>query len=88
MIKTDISGYFMLSHSVVSDFLQHHGLQPIRYSVHGDSPGKNTRVGCHALFQGFFTTQGSNPGLQHCRWILYCLSHQRSRYYVPPERRH
>ena len=33
-------------------------------------------VGCHALLQGIFPTQGSNPGLPHCRWILYCLSHQ------------
>ena len=32
-------------------------------SVHGDSPGKNTGVGCHALLQGIFPTQGSNPGL-------------------------
>ena len=45
-------------------------------SVHGDSPGKNTRVGCHALLQGIFPTQESNPGLLHCRWILYHLSHQ------------
>ena len=45
-------------------------------SVHGDSPGKNSGVGCHALFQGIFPTQGSNPGLLHCRQILYCLSHQ------------
>ena len=37
-------------------------------SVHGDSPGKNTGVGCHALLQGIFSTQGSNPGLLHCRW--------------------
>ena len=42
--------------------------------VHGDSPGKNTRVGCHALF----VTQGSNPGLLHCRQTLYHLSHQAS----------
>ena len=35
-------------------------------SVHGDSPGKNTGVGCHALLQGIFPTQGSNPGLPHC----------------------
>ena len=47
-------------------------------SVHGDSPGKNTGVGCHALLQGIFPTQGSNPGLPHCRWILYRLSHQGS----------
>ena len=34
---------------------------------------KNTGVGCHALLQGIFPTQGSNPGLPHCR-ILYCVS--------------
>ena len=47
-------------------------------SVHGDSPGKNTGVGCHTLLQGIFPTKGSNPGLPHCRQILYCLSHQGS----------
>ena len=45
-------------------------------SVHGDSQGKNTRVGCHALLQGLFPTQGSNPSLPHCKQILYLLSHQ------------
>ena len=45
-------------------------------SVRGDSPGKNTGVGCHSLFQGSFLTQGTNPGLLHHRTILYCLSHQ------------
>ena len=44
-------------------------------SVHGDSPDKNTGVGCHALLQGIFPTQGSNLGLPHCRQILYCPSH-------------
>ena len=39
-------------------------------SVHGDSPGKNTGVGCHTLLQGILPTQGSNPGLPHCRWTL------------------
>ena len=43
-------------------------------SVHGDSPGKNTRVGCLALLQRIFPPQGSNPGLPHCRQILYQLS--------------
>ena len=47
-------------------------------SVPGDSPGKNTGMGCHALLQGIFPTQGSNPGLPHCRQILYYLSHQGS----------
>ena len=42
-------------------------------SVHGDSPGKTTGVGCHALLQGIFPTQGWNPGLQLCRPILYWL---------------
>ena len=46
-------------------------------SVHGDSPGKNTGVGCHVLLQGIFPTQGLNPGLPHCRWILYHLSQKR-----------
>ena len=45
-------------------------------SVHGDSPGKNTGVGCHALLQGIFPTWGLNLGLLHCWWILYHLSHQ------------
>ena len=69
----------VLSHSVVSDFF----LTPMNYSpsgssAHGDSPGKNTGVGCHALLQGIFPTQGSNPGLPHCRQILSSLSHQGS----------
>ena len=40
-------------------------------SVHGDSPGKDTGVGCHFLLQ-IFPTQGSNLHLLHCRPILYC----------------
>ena len=47
-------------------------------SVHGDSPDKNTGLGCHALHQAIFPTQGLNPGLPHCRRILYRLSHQGS----------
>ena len=47
-------------------------------SVHVDSPGKNTGVGCCALLQRIFPTQGMNPGRPHCRWILNCLSHQGS----------
>ena len=41
-----------------------------------DFSGKNTRVGCCALFQGLFPTQGSNLHLLHCRQILHMLSHQ------------
>ena len=46
-----------------------------------DSPGKNTGVGCHSLLQGIFPTQGLNPGLLHCRQIVYYLSHQGSPYF-------
>ena len=51
---------------------------PLGCSVHGDSPGKNMGVGCHALLQRIFPTLGSNPCLLHCRRILYQISHQRS----------
>ena len=49
---------------------------PPGYSVHGDSPGKNAGVGCHTLLHGIFPTEGSNPGLLHCKQILYHLNHQ------------
>ena len=48
-------------------------------SVHGDSPGKNTGVGCQALLQRIFPTQGLIPGLPLCRQILYQLSHEGSK---------
>ena len=47
-------------------------------SVHGDSPGKNTRMCSHFFLQRIFLILGSNPGLLHCRLILYRLSHQGS----------
>ena len=47
-------------------------------SVHGDSSGKKTGVGCHALLQGIFLIQEWNPGLLHCRQILYWLSYEGS----------
>ena len=56
------------NYSVVSDSLQPHGL----YSP-WNSSGQNTGVGSHSLLQGIFPTQGSNPGLPHCRQILYQL---------------
>ena len=56
----------------------HLDCSPPGSSVHGDSPGKNTGMGCYALLQGIFPTQGLNPGLLHCRQILYHLSHQGS----------
>ena len=59
---------------------------PLGFSVHGDSPGKNTGVGCHALLQGIFKTQELNPGL-HCRRILYQLSYLGSPFnmYIIPQ---
>ena len=68
----------MLSCSVESDSVTPWAVACQRSLVHGDSPGQNTGVGCLSLPQGFFPTQGSNPGLPPCRRILYCLSHQGS----------
>ena len=70
-----------LNVTVVSDSLRPHGLWPARLLCPGDSPGKNTGVGCYALLQGIFPTRGLNPGLLHCKWILYQLSHQGSPQY-------
>ena len=55
------------------------GLQSIRFICPVDFSGKNNRVGCHALLQGIFQTEGLNLHLLrllHCRWILYQLSHR------------
>ena len=61
------------SQSVVSDSLQPHGLySPCNY------PCQNTGVGSRFLLQGIFPTRGWNPGLLHCRQILYKLSHKGS----------
>ena len=61
------------SHSVVSDSLRPHGLyRP------WNSPGQNTGVGSYFLPKGIFPTQRLNPGLSHCRRILYHLSQQGS----------
>ena len=53
-------------------------LQPHRLYSPWNSPGQNTGMGCLSLLQGMFSTQGSNPGLLHCRQILYQLSHKGS----------
>ena len=67
-----------VSHSVVSDSLQPHGLQPARLLCPWNFPGKNTEVGCHSLLQGIFPSQGLDPDLLHCRQILCHPSHHRS----------
>ena len=60
-----------VSRSVLSESLQPHGLQPASLLYPWNSPGKNTGVGTHFLLQGIFPTQRSNPGLLHCRQIVY-----------------
>ena len=57
----------------MSDSLQLHGLHSP-----WNSSGQNTEVGSLSLLQGIFPTEGSNPGLPHCRLILYQLSHKGS----------
>ena len=54
------------------------GCSPSGASLRRDSPSKNTGVGSHSLLQGIFPTQGSNPGLLHCRQIHDQLGYQRS----------
>ena len=67
--------YLPWSDGKVKVKLRPRGLQPARLLCLWDFPDKNTGVGCHFLLQGIFSTQGSNPGLPHCRQTLYHLSH-------------
>ena len=67
------------------DDLPNPGIKPMSPALQVDSlptelPGKPINIGlsCHALLQGIFPTQGSNPGLPYYRQILYSLSHQGS----------
>ena len=71
-------GVLCLDASVMSNSFRPHGLWPSRLLCPWDSPGKSIGVSCHSLLQGIFPTQGLNPGLVHCRQILYQLSHQGS----------
>ena len=64
----------VLSHSVVSDFVTP-WTAPRQAPLSMGFSRKDTKVGCHSLLQGIFPTQGSNPGLPHCRQILYRQSH-------------
>ena len=72
-ICSDLYEYTNESCSVVSDCLRPHGL-----GSPWNSPGQDTGVGSLSLLQGIFPTQDSNPGLPHCKWILYQLSHKGS----------
>ena len=53
-------------------------VQPRGLDSPWDSPGQNMGVGSLSLLQGIFPTQGSNPGLPHCRRVLYQLDHKGS----------
>ena len=53
-------------------------LQPDGLYSPWNSPGQNAGAGSRSRLQRIFPTQGSNPSLLHCRWILHCLSHQGS----------
>ena len=68
-----LNEYVSESHSAMSESLQTRGL----YSP-WNFPGQNTEVISISLLLGIFPTQGLNPGLPHCRWILYQMSHQGS----------
>ena len=58
-----------VSHLVMSNSLQHHGLQPTRLLCPWNSPGKNTGVGCHSLLQGIVLTQGLSLGSPSCMFL-------------------
>ena len=74
LVRELFGGFFFgESHSVTSDSSGPHGLcSPWNF------PGQSTGVGSLSLLQGIFPTQRSNPGLPHCGWILYQLSHKGS----------
>ena len=65
---TEASCCHLVTYKSCLTHLQPHGLQPARLLCPQDFPGKNTGMGCHF----------SNPGVPHCRQILYCLSHRGS----------
>ena len=71
--------------SILSYSLQSHVLSSLGSSLHGDSPGKNTGVGCHALLQGIFLTQESNPHLLHWQANSLPLSHRGSPKFCPTD---
>ena len=75
IVSSDYFYFLRMSenHSVMSDSLWLHGL----YSP-WNSPGQNTGMNSLSLLQGIFPAQGLNPGLLHCMWILYQLSHKGS----------
>ena len=75
MSKNNVKVKVTQSHPILCNPMDR---SPSGSSVLGDSLGKDTGVGFHSLLQGVFPTQRLNPGLPHCRRILYQLSHKGS----------
>ena len=67
-------------HPIITDVLIRRNVETRPHGLYSpwNSPGHNIGVGSLSLLQGIFPTQGSNPGLLHCRQILYQLSHKGS----------
>ena len=77
-----VSQSVLVVQSCQSDCLQPRGLKPAGILCPRNFSGKITGVVCHSLPQGILLTQGLNPGLLHCRQILYHLCHQGSPIYI------
>ena len=73
-----VGGRYKREESEVKVTQSHLTLWPHGLYSPWNSPDQNTGVGILSLLQVIFLTQGSNPGLQHCRWVLYQLSHKGS----------
>ena len=79
LFKTLVNGFVLLKwHMSEWKSLSHVQLFGTPWNSPWDSPGQNAGVGSCSLFQVIFPTQGSKPGLPHCRRILYHLSHNGS----------
>ena len=81
LISFRIDWFDLAVQGTLKCLLQHHSSEASilwHYTVHGILQAKNTEVGSYSLLHGIFRTQGLNPGLPHCRQILYQLSHQKS----------
>ena len=78
LIKHLKQGFFYEVKVKVSRSVMSHSLRPHGPYTPWYSPGENTGVGSLSILQGIFPSQGLNPGLRHCRQILYQLSHKGS----------
>ena len=76
MCLTYFTQHVCVSHSVVSNSLWPHPTSPGQASLSLEFSKQETGVDCHSLLQRIFPTQGLNPGLLHCKQILYCLSYR------------